>query len=219
MKSEFSNLHVFVITFILLSSCSPAETSIVPIIPSNEFTITPIIENTAQPLTDATDFVITAPAKNIPTIVLLSTLTPITVSRPTREKVEKADIPLLPVGNKGADVYYISAPKDSIYLWLAVCAGKNIQDLQQNANDMQVAFLINDQVVNKSQILEFDRVIEGNPAEPNAVERTWAVLISGWPTHATTKIELRYYLSQVFSIDGLYNTKGNFYSTVYVNSK
>ena len=205
--------------FFFLYGCSPAETPITPSVLSIEskvtpspFTATPIIENIAQPLTETSEIVLTAFAKNFPTPVLFPTSTSVTVSRPTYQEVKNADIPLITIGNKGADVFYISVPKDSIYLWQAGCFGKDIRDLQQNVSDMRVTFLINDQIVDKSKILEFDQAFG-----TNVVEHTWAILISGWQINTTTKFELRYSISQTLSENGLSNNKGDFYSIVYVN--
>lgn len=179
--------------------------------PEAESTAMPIIKNNIQPHTETPDVILTAFA-NFPTPKIFPTSTVITISLPTRKEVESANIPKLPIGNKGADIYYISVPKDSIYLWEAVCFGKNAQDLQQNVSDMQITFRINDQVIEKSKILEFDRAFGAS-----GIERTWAILISGWQINTTTKFEVVYSISQSLSENGAYTSKGDFYSIVYVN--
>lgn len=195
---------LLILTMLVVVGCaSPA--------PKTESTVTPIIKNNIQPHTETPDVVLTAFA-NFPTPEIFPTSTVIMISLPTRKEVESANIPKLPIGNKGADICYISVPKDSIYLWEAVCFGKNAQDLQQNVSDMQITFRINDQVVDKSKILEFDRAFGAS-----GIERTWAILISGWQINTTTKFEVVYSISQSLSENGAYTSKGDFYSIVYVN--
>ncbi len=149
-----------------------------------------------------------------PTPVLFPTSTAIIFSTPTRQQVERFEFPVLPFGAKGADVEYITVPKASKYLWLSGCAGTDMLDLEKNVAEMEVRFLVNGHVIDQRKWLQFD-----DAPRPNEIDRTWAVLVSGWQANTTTKLELRYSLSQTLGLDGIYSSKGDYYSIVYVNTQ
>lgn len=180
--------------------------------PAPAITATSIFENTALSPTPTSNVVLTA-AANFPTPVLFPTSTSITISVPVREDVESFNFPLLPVNPIGNGENYITIDKNSTYLWFVSCAGKDAQDLQKNTIDMHAMFLINDQVIEKNNILEFDKTLGLRD-----ITHTWAILISGWQANTTTKVEMRYSLYQVSDTNGLFTTQGDFYQIVYVNA-
>ncbi len=212
MKSRLLYWQICLVALLALSSLSgclahkPAiqQTMVAPT--SRESKSTPS-------LTETPDLVLTTFA-NSPTRVLFPMSTALTVSTPTRQQVERFEYPVLLFGGKGADVDYTTVSHTSKYLWIWGCAGTDLQDLEKNVIQMQARLLVNGQAVDETKMVQFDRA-----PRPDEIDRTWAILFSGWQINRTTKFELRYSLSQTSNVNGIYGNKGSYYSIVYVNAQ
>ncbi len=212
MKFRLLSWRICLVTLVTLSSLSSClEHKSV----EQQITVTPTSrQDKATPSSTETPNVVLTAFAEFPTPVLLPTSTAIMISTPTRQQVERFEFPVLPFGWKGADVDYITVRRTSTYLSIWGCFGTDLRDLEENVTEMQVRFLVNGQVIDKTRMLQFDHV-----PRPSEIDRTFAILFSGWQANTTTKLEIHYSLYQVSTIDGIHSNRGNYYEIVYVNAQ
>ncbi len=97
------------------------------------------------------------------------------------------------------------------YRWGAVWCGTSKQILREIIKPLTMTLLIDGQIVDKNQILEFDETVNG------WVCHRWATLISGWQSSTTVKLELSYFLSKTI-YDGVASTQaGEYHLIIFVS--
>jgi len=155
---------------------SPSATTVV--------TATQILENTVQVVTETPTFI---PA----TLFAHPTTSGLIISLPMLQ--ELSGIPniwdLVNENNPTSPAtvtYNTSISVNSKYKWGAVWCGKTAQTLQAILRPLTMTLLVNDQIVDKGKILEFDEINSGWSCH------RWTTIISGWQPSTTTKLELSY---------------------------
>jgi hypothetical protein len=184
----------------------------------------PIILNNSKPQNSQPNIVSTLPptlfvvSTNLPVIVASQNAPSLIITMPT--KSELASTPniwdLFTYDNltkPGTLTYAVTIQSSTRYRWGALWCGTDDQILQDILKPLTMNLIINEQVIDRSKILEFSEQVNGLKCH------RWATLISGWQSGTTTKLELNYSLSEQIYDGEIFIPAGEYHLIIYTHAQ